>query len=110
MMDENCGRAPTVAIVSGCYSGIFLGQATEGPNRIILTAARRDRTSFGCSADEDSTYFDACLFDAWPHSRTWEVLFDRTADCVRRKESVLRFQFSIPQAWFGDNMRNVSLP
>jgi hypothetical protein len=110
MMDEDCGQAPTVAIVSGCYSGIFLGQVTEASNRIILTAARRDRTSFGCSADQDFTYFDACLFDAWPLSGTWEVLFNRTADCVRQKERTLGFQYSQPQAWFGDNMRNVPLP
>lgn len=110
MMDEDCGQAPTVAIVSGCYSGIFLGQVTEASNRIILTAARRDRTSFGCSADQDFTYFDACLFDAWPLSGTWEVLFNRTADCVRQKERTLGFQYSQPQAWFGVNMRNVPLP
>jgi hypothetical protein len=110
MMDEDCGQAPTVAIVSGCYSGIFLSRFTEAPNRIILTAARRDRTSFGCSAEQEFTYFDACLFDAWPISGTWEILFDRTADCVRRKESTLGFQYSEPQAWFGDNMRNVALP
>ena len=110
MMDENCGQAPTVAIVSGCYSGIFLGEFTEASNRIILTAARRDRTSFGCSADESFTYFDACLFEAWPLSGTWEVLFDRTRDCVRQKERSLGFQYSLPQAWFGNYMRNVPLP
>src|SRR5262249_12585796 len=49
MLDEGCGEAPTVAIISGCFSGIFIGRMTEAPNRIILTAARDDRTSFGCS-------------------------------------------------------------
>ena len=110
MMDDACGPAPTVAIVSGCFTGVFLSRFTEAPNRIILTAARRDRTSFGCSAEQEFTYFDACLFDAWPLSGTWEVLFDRTADCVRAKEWALNFQYSEPQAWFGDNMRNVTLP
>lgn len=110
MLDASCGEAPTVAIVSGCFSGIFLSRFTETSNRIILTAARRDHTSFGCSADEEFTYFDACLFDAWPLSATWETLFDRTAACVRQKESELGFPHSQPQAWFGNAMRDVAVP
>ena len=31
------------------------------PNRIVLTAARADRPSFGCGADETYTFFDECL-------------------------------------------------
>jgi hypothetical protein len=32
ILDEGCGSTPTVAIVSGCYSGIFIGRVTEAPN------------------------------------------------------------------------------
>ena len=34
---------------------------TRRPNRIILAAAATDRTSFGCGADDDYTYYDQCF-------------------------------------------------
>jgi hypothetical protein len=111
MLDQGCGSAPTVAIVSGCYSGIFIGRVTEAPNRIILTAARDDRTSFGCSAEERFTYFDDCLFQSWPKSRTFATLYRATEACVRAKERNLGMApHSEPQAYFGDQVANLALP
>ena len=48
------------------------------PNRIILTAARADRSSFGCTADRIYTVFDACLLGVLPHATTWRAVFDET--------------------------------
>jgi len=110
MLDQGCGNAPTVAIVSGCYSGIFIGRVTEAPNRIILTAARDDRTSFGCSAEERFTYFDDCLFQAWPNARTWAGLYRATDACVRAKENALGAVYSEPQAYFGSGVSNLGMP
>ena len=110
MLDAGCGKAPTVAIVSGCYSGIFIGRVIEAPNRIILTAARDDRTSFGCSAEEHFTYFDDCLLQAWPKSETFAGLFHATDACVRRKENALGALHSEPQAFFGKDVTNLALP
>jgi len=110
MLEQGCGSAPTVAIVSGCYSGIFIGRATEAPNRIILTAARDDRTSFGCSAEEQFTYFDDCLFQAWPKAATFAALYRATDSCVRAKENELGVVHSEPQASFGSQVANLALP
>jgi hypothetical protein len=110
MLDQGCGQAPTVAIVSGCFSGIFIGAVTEAPNRVILTAARDDRTSFGCGAEEQFTYFDACLFSSWGNSRTWQGLFRETDACVRAKENKLGMMHSEPQAFFGAKVANLALP
>jgi len=110
MLDEGCGSAPTVAIVSGCFSGIFIGRVTEAPNRIILTAARDDRTSFGCSAEEQYTYFDDCLFQSWPKAQTWAGLYRATDSCVRAKENALGAVHSEPQAFFGEAVANLGLP
>ena len=53
-----------MALISACYSGVFV-DPVGAPNRIILTAAREDRTSFGCSDDADFTHFGgAFLRDA----------------------------------------------
>ena len=110
MLDQGCGSVPTVAIVSGCYSGIFIGGVTEAPNRIILTAARDDRTSFGCSAEERFTYFDDCLFQSWPKAQTFAALYRATDACVRAKENELGAVHSEPQAYFGDQVANLALP
>lgn len=110
MLDQGCGSAPTVAIVSGCYSGIFIGRMTEAPNRIILTAARDDRTSFGCDAEEQFTYFDDCLLQSWPLAQTFAGLYRAAEACVRGKENALGAVHSEPQASFGNQVANLALP
>jgi len=110
ILDADCGERPTVVVVSACHSGVFIGRASKGDNRIWLTAARDDRVSFGCGAEFDLTYFDECLIGAWPQSKSWAQLFDRANDCVRRKESELKESSSLPQAFFGDGVKDLELP
>lgn len=110
ILDKECGARPTVVVVSACYAGIFIGKASKGDNRIWLTAAREDRVSFGCGAEFKYTYFDECLLGAWPKSQTWQQLFDRTVACVRHKESELSEISSLPQAFFGDGVKDLELP
>jgi hypothetical protein len=45
-----------VVIVSACYSGGFVAPL-KNATTMVITAARADRTSFGCGADSDITYF-----------------------------------------------------
>lgn len=110
ILDRGCGAAPTVAIVSACFSGVFVDRLAKSPNRIILTAARDDRTSFGCGHEEQFTYFDGCMIKAWPGSQTWQALFLATEACVRQKEDALGFQHSEPQAYFGSAVKDLGLP
>lgn len=110
ILDAQCGARPTVVVVSACHSGVFIGKASKGDNRIWLTAARDDRVSFGCGAEFDLTYFDECLLAAWPQSKTWQQLFDRTKTCVRLKEAELQETSSIPQAFFGAKVKDLELP
>src|SRR5262245_47389101 len=63
ILDAACGYRPTVVLVSACYSGVFVGNAMLKPNRINRTAAREYRTSFGCSAENEYTYWDGCLIE-----------------------------------------------
>jgi hypothetical protein len=46
----------TVIIISACYSGSLIGDL-RAPERIIITAARADRSSFGCAPDSRHTFF-----------------------------------------------------
>ncbi len=45
-----------VLIVNACYSGGFI-DALRDDSTLIITAARSDRTSFGCGSESEITYF-----------------------------------------------------
>ncbi|QAU23439.1 peptidase C13 [Dyella sp. M7H15-1] len=45
-----------VVVVNACYSGGFVPDL-RGPGTLVLTAARTNRSSFGCGSDSDITYF-----------------------------------------------------
>jgi hypothetical protein len=100
-LSRGCGPAPTVVIVSACYSGGFAAGRMVKPNRIILTAARSDRPSFGCQAHRRYNFFDECLLGALPKSATWRMAFDKSTQCVRQMERALGERPSEPQAYFG---------
>jgi hypothetical protein len=105
LVNESCGDAPTVILVSACYSGQFITDSLKGPNRIILTAARADRPSFGCSADTEYTYWDGCLLQEIPNSATWPELYKNVNSCITAKETALGATPSEPQAFFGENTK-----
>jgi len=104
-----CAAVPTVVIVSGCYSGAFAAGAMRAPNRIILTAARADRPSFGCQADRTYTVFDECLLATLPQAPTWRAAFDLNSACVRQRETWLNVRPSQPQAAFGVAVRDLAV-
>src|SRR5206468_2620865 len=91
MIDAACGEQPTVVLVSACFSGTFVHDAMRRPNRVILTAARDDVTSFGCSPESEFTYWDGCLIDTLPRVDTWRELADGVAACIEDKESRRRY-------------------
>ena len=80
-----CGTRPTVVVVSACYSGIFIN-ALAAPNRMVLTAASRERTSFGCGADETYPWFDGCIIETLPAATDFLALAAGARACVARKE------------------------
>ncbi len=108
-LSGTCASVPTVVIVSGCYSGSFAAAPVAAPKRIILTAARADRPSFGCQADRTYTVFDECLLAALPRVTGWQAVFAGTAACVRNRERALRVLPSLPQASFGAAIRRLPL-
>lgn len=102
-VDRSCGKYPTIVLVSACYSGVFITDALKGPNRIILTAARDDRPSFGCSSDTRYTYWDACLLDTLEEGKLWSAVYEDLQSCISRKERKIGVDPSEPQAFFGAN-------
>ena len=100
-LSRGCAAVPTVVVVSACYSGGFATGKMAKPNRIVLTAARNDRPSFGCQVHRVYNFFDECLLSALPKSATWRAVADGSRECVRRMERALGEQPSEPQAYFG---------
>ena len=107
-LNWTCGTAPTVVMVSACYSGQFI-QPLRADNRIIMTAASAQRPSFGCSEAQEYTFWDGCVIDHFARSNTWENLYANVKQCIAQKEQQLGYPASQPQAYFGKNMRGLAL-
>jgi hypothetical protein len=105
-----CGDAPTVAIISGCFSGTFARPPVARANRIIFTAAREDRPSFGCGTGFQYTFYDRCLLGAMDHSATWRAAYTAIWNCVAAREKEQHFLPSEPQAFFGPAVESMPIP
>lgn len=106
LVDGACGKRPTVVVVSACFSGTFLRPALATANRVILTAARADRSSFGCSFREALSVYDRCFLDSWGANPTWMALHRAIAACVAETERRRNYRPpSEPQAFFGRLVR-----
>jgi hypothetical protein len=108
-LSVGCAAVPSVVILSSCYSGVYTQGAMRAQNRIILTAARADRPSFGCQADRTYTVFDECLLAALPRAPTWRAVYAASLGCVRARERELEVLASQPQAWFGAAVRDLAV-
>lgn len=109
-LTAGCGDAPTVAIVSGCYTGTFVRPPVARPNRVVLSAARADRPSFGCGAGYEYTVFDRCLLDAMERGGEWGRVYDAVRGCVAEEERRGGFPPSEPRAHVGPGMDGVPVP
>lgn len=104
MVNASCGERPTVVVVSACYSGVFI-PALSGPNRLVMTAARPDRSSFGCTEDDTYPYFDACLLQSLPRAQDFGALPRLVRTCVDRRETAQRLTPpSEPQSRIGGRL------
>ena len=100
-----CQDRPTVVVISACYSGVFL-DALSGPNRMVMTAARRDRASFGCSEAATYPYFDGCVIEALSTAVDFIALANTARTCVKRREDEEGLApGSEPQVSIGANMQ-----
>jgi hypothetical protein len=106
-----------VVVLQACHSGGFLLPPNAAPapeetlvtveNITVLTAARADRTSFGCDSSEHTTYYGGALqqvLDASPGEsiplRKWQQVHEQISDKVKDLESQQKIpsnQRSLPQ-------------
>nr|WP_298174245.1 C13 family peptidase [uncultured Pseudomonas sp.] len=88
-----------ILVISACYSGGFIPQL-KTPNTLVMTAARADRVSFGCSEENDFTYFGRALFaEALNETDDLQRAFDLATEKVAEREQADGFEASEPQIW-----------
>jgi hypothetical protein len=107
---KGCGGAPTVVVISGCFTGIFARPPMNRANRVVLTAARADRQSFGCIPGVTYTNYDTCLLHGLDSGGTWPRAYVAIQHCVIASELPFVLTASDPQAWFGPAVADMTLP
>ncbi|OJT95976.1 MAG: hypothetical protein BGN82_11680 [Alphaproteobacteria bacterium 65-7] len=104
MVNRACGAKPTVVVMSACYSGQFV-PVLEGGNRVVITASRADRASFGCGEANRYTFFDDCFLLALPRAGGFAQLGGLIQDCVAYREKDIGVDVpSEPQVRVGKNV------
>ena len=105
VINDACPARPSVVVISACFSGVFVAPLQKN-DRMILTAARSDRTSFGCSEDDKYPYFDDCFLSSARAAHDFPALGRAVQACVARKERDTGSKPpSEPQLWIGADLR-----
>lgn len=89
-------------ILQACFSGQFV-PALKAPGTIIFTAAAADRSSFGCQAGNDWTFFgDALINHAFRQPLPLDLQMRRATDLISAAEDRNDLTPSEPQISIGD--------
>jgi len=94
-----------VIVVSACFSGGFI-PALRDPHTMIITAARSDRTSFGCGNDSKVTWFGkAFLTEALNQTSDFHDAYLRASAIIAGWEKRDGETPSEPQYWAGTDIQ-----
>lgn len=100
------GIRQRVIVVSACYSGGFIDPVKD-ENSLIMTAAAADRNSFGCSNENDFTYFGRAYFDeALRKTDDFIAAFALAKPVIAEREKKENYDSSNPQIFIGKNIRS----
>ncbi|HEX8573476.1 MAG TPA: C13 family peptidase [Allosphingosinicella sp.] len=95
------GLKNRLLILSACYSGLFV-PALYGDSTALFTAASANRTSFGCAADNDWTFFgDAMINRALRKPQPLAAASTEALRLVGEWESARKLAPSYPQVSIG---------
>jgi hypothetical protein len=100
-MLDGLGVRNRLLILSACYSGVFV-PVLRSPSTAIVTAASHDRTSFGCAADNDWTFFgDALINRALRKPQLLPAAFTEAQGLIAGWEARVQHPASQPQIAVG---------
>jgi hypothetical protein len=94
-----------VLMLSACFTGVFV-PFMAGPDTAIVTAASSDRTSFGCQAENDWTFFgDALINNALRKPQSFTSAVDEARRSISTWENQSALQPSLPQVVIGERAK-----
>ncbi len=94
-----------ILVISACYSGSFI-ESLKNDQTLILTAAHKNKTSFGCSNDRELTYFGEHYFAQELQSGgSFVEAFHRARGTLRERELSESIEPSDPQIFIGAEMQ-----
>lgn len=101
---DDAGIVHRVVVISACFSGGFI-PALEGPDTLLLTAARPDRPSFGCGSESTITFFGhAWLLDGLNQDRDFAGAYRLAARAIKLRERKLGYERSSPRIAQGERI------
>lgn len=104
---DRSGIENRIVIISACHSGSFI-PALSRPKTLVLTAARADRTSFGCENENDWTFFGNALFNHGLRKTTsFKDAFANAKVLISQWEAKEKFTPSEPQISMGPDIEPV---
>lgn len=105
LVQSACPGRPAILVLSACFSGSFI-DGLAANDRMIFTAARPDRSSFGCGESDKYPYFDGCFLEQAADAKDFVDLADQVRTCVAAKELETGAKPpSEPQLWIGSALK-----
>jgi len=94
---KNLNIRNKVVVISACYSGGFISKLDDGAT-VVITAAQKDKTSFGCADRNQFTYFGEAYFkEGLAKGLNFFTAFDNATQLVSKWEQAESVTSSEPQ-------------
>ncbi len=104
LIERACPKRPVIVVISTCFAGVNI-PAMSKPNWMVMAAARKDRTSFGCSAKDTYPFFDDCFLSTVKTAKNFPGLATAVKACVAQKEFDQNLMpASEPQTYIGGSI------
>jgi hypothetical protein len=102
---DSAGFKRRIIIISACFAGSWIDRLAS-PTTIVIAAAAKDRTSFGCDDSREFTFFgEAMLGELAKPGQSLELAFDHARQRIAAGEKAQRVTPSLPQANVGAAMQ-----
>lgn len=106
---DRLGIRNRVVAVSACYSGGWI-EPLQGDTTLVMTAADKDHTSYGCGSKSELTFFGRAVFDEQLRKTlSFEDAFKAAVPVIQQREieGHKGDGFSNPQIAVGEGIRQV---
>lgn len=106
---DGLGIRHRVIAVSACYSGGWI-EPLQSADTLVMTAADKDHTSYGCGSKSELTFFGRAVFDEQLRKTlSFEEAFSAAVPVIEQREMEAKKNdgFSNPQISVGTNIRVV---